>query len=467
MRALNSNDLALIKFFKTKLFNYCYVSHSNVLLQIGDSEWTTLIRDQRQKTLSVAGRKFLAGVLQAADVNYIDPPVSVKFPLTRKEIEDNLENNLTSILLNVTESCNLACDYCIYGGSYIGSRGPSSKEMLEETAIKAIHFFLERTSNTETPIISFYGGEPLLRFGLIQKCIKYALEKSTKSLCFSFTTNGTLLDLKKIAFLKKYNVSVIVSIDGPSAFHDRYRHQKNKKGSHKIIISNLEKINKTFPEFYRNNIDFISIITPDSDLCAIDNYFSENDLFKQNRFIVTSVRTSGSRKYNHFNFITDEINDIYIKHKSSSDKGERVFLKGLFEKSLVRFHERKIWDGYPTKIYPNGMCLPGARKLMITCDGDFKICERVATSKTIGNINDGFDVDAIISFIQEYENLCNPDCIHCWANRMCKMCFSSFYIENIDPQLRKEKCKRLKENIHNVLKRYCEIMEKNPTAFDR
>ncbi len=113
MRALNSNDLALIKFFKTKLFNYCYVSHSNVLLQIGDSEWTTLIRDQRQKTLSVAGRKFLAGVLQAADVNYIDPPVSVKFPLTRKEIEDNLENNLTSILLNVTESCNLACDYCI------------------------------------------------------------------------------------------------------------------------------------------------------------------------------------------------------------------------------------------------------------------------------------------------------------------------------------------------------------------
>ncbi len=463
---LNSSDLTLIKLFKTEQENYCYVSHTNSLLQIGVDEWVALHHDQKQRILSKEGNKILSEIFRVAELKFFGAPQKAKFPLLKNEIIENLENGLTSLLLNTTESCNLACDYCIYSGSYIGSRGPSIKFMKKDVAFRAIDFFLTRTTHTEAPIISFYGGEPLLRFGFIQECIKYAANRSSKDLVFSFTTNGTLLDIEKVKFLKKYNVSIVVSIDGPDTIHDKHRHTRENKGSHHKIVSNLRVIKDKLPDFYKNNISFISVITPDSDIPAIDKYFSENELFNQNRFIVTSVRTSGSSKFKPFNFVTDEISDAYIKYKSNSKRKENVFLKGIFEKSLVRFHERKLWEGYPTYIYPNGICLPGARKLFVTCDGEFKTCERVATSKTIGNIYNGFDLNAIYTFIKEYEDLCNPDCTHCWANRLCTMCFSSIYVENIDPELKKQKCDRLRKRFLNDILRYCKIMEKNQDAFN-
>jgi sulfatase maturation enzyme AslB (radical SAM superfamily) len=38
-----------------------------------------------------------------------------------------------------------------------------------ETAMKALHRFKECFDGTEYPVISFYGGEPLLEFDLIKK----------------------------------------------------------------------------------------------------------------------------------------------------------------------------------------------------------------------------------------------------------------------------------------------------------
>lgn len=47
---------------------------------------------------------------------------------------------MRQVVLEVTENCNLRCDYCIYQNSFSGFRDFSPRSMSEETAIKAIDY---------------------------------------------------------------------------------------------------------------------------------------------------------------------------------------------------------------------------------------------------------------------------------------------------------------------------------------
>ncbi len=64
------------------------------------------------------------------------------------------------IALSLTHSCNLACDYCYAGRSF-------NRHMSLETAQRAVDFAMERTQPHERIEFAFFGGEPLLRFELI------------------------------------------------------------------------------------------------------------------------------------------------------------------------------------------------------------------------------------------------------------------------------------------------------------
>lgn len=53
-------------------------------------------------------------------------------------------------------------------------------------------------------ILLFYGGEPLLEFELIRKCVHYAQSiMPGKEIEYSMTTNGTLLNKEVIEYLVK------------------------------------------------------------------------------------------------------------------------------------------------------------------------------------------------------------------------------------------------------------------------
>ena len=44
-------------------------------------------------------------------------------------------------------------------------------------AKRAIDFYLERSKKANELCLSFYGGEPLLAFELIKKCVRYIMDK--------------------------------------------------------------------------------------------------------------------------------------------------------------------------------------------------------------------------------------------------------------------------------------------------
>ena len=83
-------------------------------------------------------------------------------------------------------------------------------------AKKGIEYLIAHSRDSGRIGISFYGGEPLLAFDLIQDCVEYSKrEAEGRRVDFHFTTNGTLLTEEKLPFLVENQFSILISLDGP------------------------------------------------------------------------------------------------------------------------------------------------------------------------------------------------------------------------------------------------------------
>ncbi len=120
----------------------------------------------------------------------------------------------------LTKECNLRCSYC--GG---GSDTPP-KEI--QYTISDLSRFM---SYDDSPVIGFYGGEPLLRIKLLEDIM------DTIPARYVLQTNGILLHKLKPKYLKKFH-SILVSIDGRKHDTDRYR----GTGVYDKIMTNLRLI---------------------------------------------------------------------------------------------------------------------------------------------------------------------------------------------------------------------------------
>lgn len=108
-----------------------------------------------------------SGCLQSANENVVVEHFETSL------LESLYENSLNTIILQVTQNCNLRCQYCVYSGSYI-NRVHNNKRMSVEVAKQAIDFLAKHSMNSKEISIGFYGGEPLLEFSLIQEIVDYA-----------------------------------------------------------------------------------------------------------------------------------------------------------------------------------------------------------------------------------------------------------------------------------------------------
>ncbi len=115
-----------------------------------------------------------------------------------------------SIDLDVTEACNLACPYCFKWQK-------KAVNMDEPTAKRAIDWLLEASGGARDLRVNLMGGEPLIRFDLIQRIVPYAKLRARqrgKSIHFGCTTNCTLLTDEILSFWRRFGMGFHCSIDG-------------------------------------------------------------------------------------------------------------------------------------------------------------------------------------------------------------------------------------------------------------
>lgn len=146
--------------------------------------------------------------------------------------------------------CNLDCKYCFYLEKENLYPNTSKWRMPDSVLEAYIRQYIEQQ---DVPEVSFawQGGEPtLLGVHFFRKVIalqrKYAAGKAIHN---ALQTNGTLLDTEWGAFLAEHRFLVGLSIDGPRELHDRYRVDKQQRGTFDQVVRGLEVLQRHHVEF--------------------------------------------------------------------------------------------------------------------------------------------------------------------------------------------------------------------------
>lgn len=148
----------------------------------------------------------------------------------------------------VSESCNLACEYCYYSTC----KGiPGHIEQIEDDLLEK---FIKEYMEASNGIASFawQGGEPLLAgIDFFKRVVSLQAKYAPKNTIISnsIQTNGTLITREWAAFFKKFNFLIGVSLDGPEEINDKKRVTRSGKGSFKAIMKGIKHLKNEQVEF--------------------------------------------------------------------------------------------------------------------------------------------------------------------------------------------------------------------------
>jgi uncharacterized protein len=140
------------------------------------------------------------------------------------------------LTLSLTHRCNLACRYCYAGHS-------AKPDMSMETARQAIDTALRLLQPGKRLELALFGGEPLLRFDLVQAITQYAATRADTEdapLRIGLTTNATLISPSVLDFTEAQGINLCISLDGPQDIHDRNRCLANGQGSFAEVRRGLD-----------------------------------------------------------------------------------------------------------------------------------------------------------------------------------------------------------------------------------
>ncbi|MNH72499.1 Anaerobic sulfatase-maturating enzyme [compost metagenome] len=368
-------------------------------------------------------------------------PDKIEQPRVEPDRDFYFKGNVSQLVLVVTEKCNLRCEYCIYSDKYPKEISYSNEEMDLETAKKAVDLFFEihrekkRHGLRRNPAISFYGGEPLLNFALIQEIVEYAkgIDDTTT---FYITTNGTLLNAKNIEFLVNNNILITFSLDGFKENHDRNRVFENGKPSFDLVLENIKRLQLRKKELnIERVISFNCCYDFYTDMSQTIDFFLENyDLFHPFFTYYNQINPFDTEYFDwckeqerinpNWMFPSDslerslkEVNTkIYGRDQLEERYLEIVSMLLLSEFSFV------IRDQNPRGILRNS-CVPTS-KIAVSPDGTIAVCEKMCKKHPIGNVNQGIDWEVVQDLTRKLSVFFqNETCSSCPVRAVCDACF--------------------------------------------
>lgn len=368
-------------------------------------------------------------------------------------------DEISGLVLNVTEKCNLRCTYCISSGNYKGERGFSSRNMALDTAKKAVDFFMPIAG--DTAMISFYGGEPTNNMKLINETVKYIkAEYSEYKTLFSITSN--FYDVEKyLSDIVDADMSVLISLDGPKNIHDKNRKSCNGQPSYERIMKNIEKLEEISTGYFKKKIG-ISITCADTeDIPEVVNFYRDDNKYTVAR--IGGLETKGLQIKQSQNKNGAALALEYLQNLSDGQTPPKV-IGILFDQGVRVFAERSRVT-MPKKLMLNGSCYPGKRKLFVDTDGLYYMCEKFGQRIPIGNIDEGINQNQIDNVIGKFTKIRNNICTNgCWGQRLCAPCIQTAKdpTGDISESGLAEHCGTSKIGIKSSLVLYALLSQNNP-----
>lgn len=404
------------------------------------------------------------------------PDVEIEHLMT-DQLANIMEHELSRICLQVTQNCNLRCKYCTFSGSYV-NREHTNKRMDWDTAKKALDFLYEHNGKSDKNVlIGFYGGEPLLEFDLIQKCVDYSYKLfPSKNLQYNITTNATLLRPDIAKYLLEHNFTISLSIDGPQEIHDLNRVHINGQGSFQTVMTNIQNMLDSIPNVPTEKFLISTVLSNDADLESVIRFFKEDN------------------RINRFTYQLTSVNDINLKSKplAACRKNDlinqyenfKVFLYGIgripFEltSNLATSYANRLADNFchrtavdmsQKKMHPGGPCVPGQHKLFVDVEGNFYPCERVSETSPVmrmGSLEKGINLFAA-KRILNVGQVTEKECSRCWAFHFCTQCIAfADGVTEISKEKRLNECKKVKFDAEEMMKDYI-VLQRYGCEFEK
>lgn len=373
---------------------------------------------------------------------------------------------LSTLVLNVTNQCNLSCAYCYeYGEDRIpGAATLGPRFMSAETARAAVDFMLRESGDSPVANLTFFGGETLLNLPVLKETLAYARRRGAelgKRVEFSLTTNATLLRPDVIEYLAENDVGVTISIDGPRQTQDRFRVFKGGAGSYDLVVPKIRELLRRHtgkPVAAR-----VTLTGADLDVGRIFRHLADEVGFREVGFApaTTSAGAGHAIAGQAMDHVLSQFRELAKEFLDFTLAGRHHAFSNVKD-TLQEIHKGM------SKPYP---CGAGLGLLGVSTDGDVALCHRFAGSNDhkLGSVSGGIDRQAQARFLEDSHVAEKTDCSRCWARPICAGgCYHEAYTRYGDarrPNL--HYCEWIRGWTHACLEIYGELALKRPGFFAR
>lgn len=317
---------------------------------------------------------------------------------------------IKALCLHIAHGCNLACKYCFAGdGEYHGEKALMSLEVGK----RAIDFLIENSGTRRNLEVDFFGGEPLLNFGVVKDIVAYARQQEKafdKHFRFTLTTNGVRLDDDVVEFANRECYNVVLSLDGRKQTNDRMRVSRSGEGSYDTVLPKFKNLVEkrggkgyylrgTYTHF---NTDFTNDILHMADL----------------GFTELAMEPVVAPREADFALKEEDIPVIMEQY----DKLAKEMLKRRKEGRPFKFYHYMVDLQSGPCIYKRiAGCGVGTEYMAVTPTGDLFPCHQFVGKDEfkLGNIFDGILNNEVRDKFKDCNVYSRPHCDDCFARLYC------------------------------------------------
>jgi uncharacterized protein len=331
----------------------------------------------------------------------------------------------------------------------------------EATARQSVDFMFAQAGPNPSVSLTFFGGETLLNFPVLQTTLAYARargEELGKRVQFSLTTNATLLRPEIVEWLVENEVGVTVSIDGPKEMQDRFRVFHNGKGSYDVVLPKIKELLRRHTA--RPIGARVTLTRQNLDIVGIYRHLTEEVGFQQVGF--APVTTADGRDYaitdgeGGYGVMLQQFQALAWEFMEKTVAGEHHAFSNVAE-TLAEIHQGM------SKAYP---CGAGVGLVGVATNGDVGLCHRFAGSDEhrLGSVSEGIDFARQTAFLDRNHLANKTDCHACWARPLCSGgCYHEAHTRyGSTEHANLHYCDWIRAWTHTCLEVYGEIAERAP-----
>lgn len=313
-------------------------------------------------------------------------------------------SGIASIALDISGQCNLRCAYCAEHATL-----PERAAMPTKIRQRAVGTVFEWSPKGCGVSIHLGSGEPLLHPAAVREIGRRAKTLARiqgRPLALYLTTNGTMLDDAVMSWLMEDGWKVKISIDGGASIHDRYRVDKNGKGTFRRIERAVRTLAEKMPEQFSTT----SVLCSGTDPGKV--FYEIASMGVQKIELVPVATTYPS----HLSLREDDLaayHDFIFDYAGRIAGGEKLPTHIRFQKRLQKAL------GYGNTMIP---CGAGRNFIAAGHDGKLYPCFRFvgASRYMMGDLDSGINPAHVKWFGnapgRPYEK---RECAMCWAAPLC------------------------------------------------